>query len=154
MVDDNPSKIEKLDTKYLLIMVLVLIIIAVAASTVRFYLYSTDNWPEGDSAWTMILYTEVHANDKGAVVQLPQPWDTPYVKLYAQSLSHPDLKQQRNKKNNLSNDIVLVASKVGELHFTAQFDFHQRAIRMQTNKPLTEKNLSTWLVVNEDLLVA
>ena len=80
--------------------------------------------PGGDSAWAINLQLQIETFEKNAFIAIPPPWDTPFTKMFAQSLEHPDLRLKRTKDIESKRDITLVAVKPGEYIINAEFHVH------------------------------
>ena len=138
---------------YLIILSLVLL----AISVITFRLFLTDNksLPTGDSAWTINLFLQLETYEKAASIQIPPPWDTKFTRMFAQSLTHPELQLKRAEKSENKRDVMLVAATPGKYIINTEFNIHVASLpRSNPRKTsLSELNRSLWLSSSEDIVV-
>ncbi len=127
-----------------------LLVFALLAVSIRIALKHEDGLPAGDSAWTISISHEIEAMDKGALVYVPPPWDTRYARLFAQSLSHSGMRQQRSKSGNNKRDIILVAPNSGYYSIETVFSVHVSSLARSDPKKsgLSEQNRADWLAAS------
>ena len=135
-------------SKTTFITIVVLIVFAILAVSSRIWMQQVDDLPSGDSAWTIKITQQITASEKGATLSISPPWDTRYARMFAQSLSHTGLRQNRVKSSENKRDIVLVASKAGNYTVEAIFSIHVSSLAHSEPKKskLSELNRSQWLL--------
>ena len=136
------------------IIIFVLLLLAVSAVSFRSFLTANNGLPTGDSAWTINLLLQLETYEKAASIQVPPPWDTPFARLFAQSLTHPELQLKRTKNNEGKRDVMLVASTPGQYIINTEFNIHVASLPRSNLKKtnLSELNRSLWLSSSEDVL--
>ena len=149
------TKKNNVSDKKAYVIIILLILFALSASSFRSFLTANNDLPAGDSAWTINLSLELETYEKTASVQIPPPWDTPFTRLFAQSLAHPELQLRRTKKIESKRDITLVASAPGKYTINADFNIHVSSLPRSNlqKKNLSELNRSLWLSSSEDIQV-
>lgn len=142
-------------SRHLAIAVTLLVLFAAAAVTTRLMLQQTGKFPAGDSAWSVTLTADIHAPAAGALVRVAPPWDTRHARLYGQSLIHPGMRQRRTRKDKSNRDIVLVATRAGEMSIEARFDLHISQVpRTVPKRPApTETDRAVWLAAADGIPV-
>jgi len=138
------------------IIVFTLFLFAIIVISIRTASNSDADLPGGDSAWAINIQLQVEAFEKNASVSIPSPWDTPFVKMFAQSLEHPDLRLKRTKNIESKRDITLVAVKPGKYLINSKFDVHVSSLPRHKFKAvkLSEVNRSLWLSSSEAVQVS
>ena len=136
------------------IIIFVLLLFAISAVSFRSFLTANNGLPTGDSAWTINLLLQLETYEKAASIQVSPPWDTQFARLFAQSVTHPELQLKRTKKNEDKRDITFVASTPGKYIINAEFNIHVASLPRSNLKKtnLSELNRSLWLSSSEDVL--
>ena len=127
-------------------MVLLMIFTLLAVSA-RIWIQQSDEFPSGDSAWSIHISNQVEALDRGATISISPPWDTRHARLFAQSISHTGLRQKRVKSDLNKRDIVLVAPRAGIYVTEVEYSVHVSSLARSEPKKskLSENNRSQWL---------
>lgn len=146
---------KNVSSKTVYVMIFSLFLFALSAVSYRVLISGNNDLPTGDSAWTISAFLQVQTYEKAASVQISPPWDTPYARMFAQSLVHPELQLKRSKKILNKRDIMLVAATPGTYIVNAEFDVHVSSLPRSTlkNTKLSELDRSLWLSSSEDVLV-
>lgn len=146
---------KNVSSKTVYVMIFSLFVFALLAISYRVLISDSDDLPTGDSAWTISVMLQIETYEKAASVQISPPWNTPFARMFAQSLSHPELQLKRSKKTESKRDITLVAVDPGTYIINADFDVHISALPRSTlkNTKLSELNRSLWLSSSEAVLV-
>jgi transglutaminase-like putative cysteine protease len=135
--------------------IIIFILVSLAISVISYHLFLNANngLPTGDSAWTINLSLQLESYEKAASIQISPPWDTQFARLFAQSVTHPELQLKRSKKNENKRDITLVASSPGKYVINVEFNIHVASLPRSNLKKtdLSELNRSLWLSSSEDI---
>ena len=142
--------------KTLYLTITVLLLFAIVATTLRMLMRSDDSLPAGDSAWSIRIAHVIEAEEQGAVIAIPPPWDTRHARLYSQSLSHPGLHQRRTKTDKKDRDIVLIAPKAGQYTIESEFNIYVSHLPLSEPKKtgLSEQNRASWLASSSGISVS
>ncbi len=133
--------------KFIYIIVLVFIFLTIFVVAYKILNQNIDELPTGDSAWKINLTVLANANKKGATVKIPRPWDTPYSRMYAQSVSHYGLREKKTGERKKNREIILVATEPGSYAIKSEFSVQISSIpRKNLGKSnLREVDRSLWL---------
>lgn len=106
-----------------------LILAGLAATGVRIWLSKTHATGERGSAWVINLDFHLRDAKRGAELLLAPPWDRPSARLYSQQLTLDGLQLRRTAHNRHGQrrDIMMVATRNGELAVNAEFSIHRFA---------------------------
>ena len=132
--------------KAIYITIAVLLVFVLCSAFLRSWFSDKGQLPSGDSAWMIKLSHQIEVQEKGASIYISPPWDTRFVRLYSQSLSHSGLQQKRKRSDN-RRDIKLIAPESGSYWIETEFGIHVSSlVRSEPNKnKLSETNRSQWL---------
>jgi len=133
---------------YSVFIITLLVIFAVVMGITRYLIYGSQESTGADTFWVVTLDAKLHGTDGSGKLFIEMPWDTRYVRLFGQSVSHPGMRIKRSTEDDSNRrKITLLPSTSGTYPVRIQFSFFQSYIPLpeRIRKPLSESARAKWL---------
>ena len=132
-----------------------LVVFAITAYGIRLWLHQDGGLPAGDRVFSVTLNINLNAKAPGTLLRIPPPWETEHARHFAQTLVHPGMRHRRTRADKGKRDIVLVATRTGDITIKAQYDLHISQLRRPGPKrpALAEEDRASWLMAETGIPV-
>lgn len=124
----------------------------------RFFFYSPESIPTGDSVWQLTMSVTLTAGKDHPTVYMASPLDSPNNRVISQTFVHPglDIKRLIQRKNSAVREIVAVARDKGNLTLTGEYKIHVSQTRrwqkwFEREKSLTAEERTRYLQLPPEL---
>ena len=112
--------------RYTLFFVFALTIFALTMGSVRYFIYDDQESDGAENYWSVTLDIKLNILDEAGKLFIEMPWDTRYVRLYGQSVSHLGMKIKRSTSDEPGKrKITLLPTAAGSYAVRLQFSFYQ-----------------------------